>query len=135
MRKLQLRLIAYSLLALVVVLSACAKHEDLPPMLPVSAPPLPTNFTVTSADAITFDLSWSVDDPASAAYWNVWLVDPLTLQPGLLDSTSVTNVTINLGVSLPGAVFGVSTISVENLESEIVFARSEPSPVAARRDP
>jgi hypothetical protein len=109
-------------LAFLMQFTACARHKDFPAMLPVIAPPTPTNFAVTTTDDVIYDLSWSVSDPSSVAMYRIYSLDIFTGAPTVLDTTTATAAQVNTLVPTPGFVFGVSSVSVQNVESRVVFA-------------
>jgi hypothetical protein len=112
------------LLAIVALLAlaACARHDDLPSALVVMEPPVPTDFTVSTDDRISFDLSWNIDDPQSiVSYYRFYVAVPPYMQVARLDTTvvdrSVTLVTED-GLPAPwGMTFCVSSVTTENVES------------------
>jgi hypothetical protein len=109
------------------ILVGCAKHgdEDFPPLLPISEPPVPSAFTVTPANGNTAtDLAWSISDGSLVDYYQIYLVDFL-FGATPLDTTSATS----YQAPFPplGLVFGVSTVTIQNVESRIVSA-SAPLP-------
>lgn len=106
-----------------VLTAACARHDDsVPPMLGVLVSPSPANFTVSSSDYIVWTLSWTIADPTVVRFYLVYTVDPFTGLPELADTAMTTSPPdYNIGVALPGLVWGVSAVSTDNVESSIVF--------------
>ena len=52
---------------IVLLLAACSRHDDLPPVAAVIEPPTPTNFTVLDpGDHINYLLEWQVSAPDDA---------------------------------------------------------------------
>ena len=121
----RVRIIMVALVAIVVVASACARHNDFPPLLPIQEPPVPQNFTVTTPDDQLYDLSWSVDNPSLVAFYQIYTLNLFTGLPEPVDTTTTTAVQINVGTPFPGLTFGVSSITTENVESSAVFAQAE----------
>jgi hypothetical protein len=110
---------------LTVILVACARHDDFPPMLAVIIPPTPSGFTVTTTDNIVWNLSWTNSDPTSVRIFYVYTLDIFTGAPVLLDSTVATSLQANTSIAAPGIVWGVSAISPDNVESSITFASAD----------
>ena len=108
-------------IACILALSACSKHTDFPSMLPIVAPPAPSNFTVTTSNDIVYDLSWTINNPSAVAYYRLYAQDLFTGAPVLADTTMTTAVQVDLQVPVPGVVFGVSSVSNGNVESAIVY--------------
>lgn len=108
----------------IVTLAACSRHGDFPPGLVLVEAPAPTNVAVTTSDNIVYDVSWGVSDSTLVAFFRVYNLDPFTGAPALLDSTVTRAVQINTLIPTPGIVFGVSSVSVGNVESTITFASS-----------
>jgi hypothetical protein len=111
-------------IALIIVLAAilgCAKHKDFPSPLDVKAPPTPTNFTVTMDSLGTYYLDWEVVDSSSVAYYQIYTFDAFA---GLsaFDTTSVSSYQASFGLfKIVGIVWGVSAVTVDNIESVIVY--------------
>lgn len=113
----RMRTLFVAALLIVVVVSACARHEDLPAMLPLVTPPTP-DLSVSTSDSLTFILTWSVSDPnLVVSYYRVYTMIPLL--GTIIDSTSLVNAQVDLGVVLPGLEFGVSSVTFQNVESPI----------------
>ena len=112
----------FAAVLLIVVVSACARHEDLPAPLtilgvPIVAPPTP-DLSVSTTDSLTFILTWSVNDPTGVvSYYRVYTMIPFL--GTIIDSTLVANAQVDLGVVLPGLEFGVSSVTLQNVESAI----------------
>lgn len=104
---------------------ACTSHEDLPPQLNVVTSPIPSNFTVTTSDDITFTLNWTISDPTTVAYYNLYFNNPVAGFE-FVDSTSTTSAQITTQVAFPGAEFGVASVSIGNIESSIAKASAGP---------
>ena len=113
------RIVWITLSLSVALLAACSQHDDnVPPQLPISEPPQPVNFVVSTADSINFDLSWEVDDPSIVDYYFVYseILWPI---PSLeVDTTSSTSVKVNTGIQLP-VRFCVSSVTFQNVESRL----------------
>ena len=85
-----------------------------------SGPPAPGNFTVSTSDNVTYDLSWTISDPTVIRFYRLyWTVGG---PPNLADTTQATSVQLITTVPTPGIVFGVSSVSVGHVESAITFA-------------
>jgi len=125
MKHMNVRIFGLALVAAAVLASACSRHDNFPPMIPVQNPPVPQNFTVTTQDNVTFDLTWSVNNPSLVAYYRLFTLNPLTGAAEPFDTTSVTNVQVNIGAEYPDIVFGVSSITTEHVESAVVYGSKE----------
>jgi hypothetical protein len=124
------RAIALSLfvVAVMATLFACEKREDFPPLLPIDPPPTPTNFQVTSPATLDYDLTWEIDDPDGLVqeYW-IYLYSAITM-PDTIDTTTDTFYFLTLPVELPELHFGVSAVTDQNVESDVVIKPAPPTP-------
>jgi hypothetical protein len=105
-----------------LVLSACARHDDMLPVLEVMEPPVPANLTIVTDDYITFQIAWDIEDPTSmVSYYRLWAATPYT-SAAPLDTTVLTSATIVTQDGLPirGITFCVSSVTTENVESVLV---------------
>ena len=110
-----------ALLILAILLVSCAKHKDFPNPVDVDEPPLPMNFTVEMPDSFTYKLNWSVSDSISVSYYNIYLFDQF-YGPQLVTTTNLTNYQQSyFPLYVVGLVWGVSSVSIDNIESRIVY--------------
>ncbi len=111
-------------LILILFLSvlACSKHDDPPLRIDVIEPPTPFNFTVVSPTPGIFDLSWDIDDPSSVSYYRLYYLDPIYLQLTFADTTAATAIQFDVGAVITELMWGVSSVSIENVEGTIVYA-------------
>jgi hypothetical protein len=112
-------------LGLIVVLAAaCSRHDDsVPPPLGVATAPAPSNFTVATTDFVVWNLSWTISDATNIRFYHIYTQDPFTglaAQPPV-DTVMTTSVQINTIGALPGLVWGVASVSNDNVESTIIF--------------
>lgn len=113
------------------VFAACARHDDMPPPLSVTNPPMPQNLSVTTNDSQTFDLNWDIDDPSVVAnyriYTQVTIIGqtlPIEYQ-GSVDS-NYAQVIFDAPVTGGTIVtFCVGSVTVENVESRLACATAE----------
>jgi hypothetical protein len=69
-----------------------------------------------------YNLDWFVEDSLSVAYYRVFIIDPFT-GPDELDTTSVSTYGFDFRpLAVTGIIWGVSAVSVDNLESRMVSA-------------
>ena len=108
-------------IVLILVVLACSNHDDPPSPLGVSAPPTPTNFTVASPSPGIYDLAWDINNPSAVKYFNLYYLDPFS-GPVFADTTAATSLQVNVGGPVSGLTWGVSSVSVGNVEGHIVFA-------------
>jgi hypothetical protein len=111
-------------LALILMLG-CASHKDFPSAIQVSEPATPANFKVTMPTAGEYFLDWSVGDSTAVSYYRVYILDPYA-GPEEVDTTSASSFHYNFYIPVTDVVWGVSAISVENIESSIVYAWAPP---------
>ncbi len=112
----------FFLLAAVVILVGCAKHNDLPSPMDLNAPPTPANFTVNMPDTGNYFLDWDVVDSLVVDYYQIYTFDPFS-GPEKLVQTSVSNYHMDFRpFPLLGLIWGVSVVSVDNLESRIIYS-------------
>ena len=112
--------ILFAAVLLIVVVSACARHEDLPAPLSLVTPPKP-DLIVSTVDSLTFNLTWSISDVSVVSYYRIYTMIPLlgTTVDETADET-IMNATVGpLGVVVPGLEFGVSSVTFQNVESAI----------------
>jgi hypothetical protein len=105
-----------------LLIFACSKHDDPPPQISVIEPPIPTNFTVTSPTPGIFDLSWDVGDPSAVNYYRLYYLDPFFSQLTFADTTAATSIQFDVGAAITELMWGVSSVTVENVEGTIVYA-------------
>lgn len=108
----------------ILVFCACAKHDDLPPAIDVIEPPVPADLTIQTTDFMTFQLSWTVDDPSVVAYYRIYSRFDFS-SPALEDTSTVTSVQVTSTIPIPGVIFCVSTVTLENVESVLVCETAE----------
>jgi hypothetical protein len=106
---------------MLLLLAGCSQHGDVPPMLPIVEAPAPSSFTVTTADSIIYDLSWTNTEPSTVAFYQLYNLDLFTGFPAFIDTTAATAAQIDVVIPVPGLVFGVSSVSTSNVESRITF--------------
>jgi len=80
---------------------------------------------VSTTDAVVYDLSWTTSDATVTSYYNLYIFNPFTGTTEMFDSTTTTAVQVNTTTPTPGIVFGVSAVSIDNLESGPVFSAAE----------
>jgi hypothetical protein len=104
-----------------VVLSACEKRDDFPPLLPLSAPPPPSDLTIEKTSPTLYTLDWDIVDPDSVvSFFNVYGEGFLGAE--FIDSTFAPPVQIDVLVPAQGTMrFGVSSVSDQNVEGAIVW--------------
>jgi hypothetical protein len=110
---------------LVLVLVACARHDDPLPPIDVVEPPAPKNLIVETTDQITYHLSWEIDDPMGVKkYFRVYSRFQSS-SPAFEDTTSTTAVQVVAPLPIPGISFCVSTVTHENVESRLLCEPAE----------
>ena len=106
----------------VLLIISCAKHENFPNEVNVNQPPTPADFVVTMCPDGNYTLNWFVQDSLSVSYYRVFVIDPYT-GPDELDTTSVSNYAIDFRpLIVTGIIWGVSAVSVDNIEGRMVSA-------------
>jgi hypothetical protein len=108
-------------IALVLLLAACSADLTLPPEIDGIVPPAPENFTVTTTDHITYDLSWTISDPTVIRFYRLYYV--AGGPPVLADTSAATSVQVT--TNIPFIVFGVTSVSTDDIEGPAVFATAE----------
>jgi hypothetical protein len=105
-----------------LVLWGCDSREDFPPTLPITPPPTPTNFVVTSPAPLQYDLEWSINDPDGVVkeYW-IYAYSSISL-PDTVGTTTETSYPVETSFEVPGLVFGVSAVSFQNVESDLAIS-------------
>jgi hypothetical protein len=98
----------------------CSKHESPPAPLAIPVPPKPMDFRVTMPTEGDYYLDWWVEDSTAVDHYRVYIYDR-SLGPTLVDTTSVSDYHYNFYMPILGVIWGVSAVSVENVESEIVY--------------
>ncbi|MBI4720709.1 MAG: hypothetical protein HY770_05735 [Chitinivibrionia bacterium] len=113
------------LILIPLILLSCAKHNDFPPAVDVAEPPVPADFTVTMPDLGVYELDWHVADSSLVSYYRIYIYSLYT-GPEEVDTTSVSEYYTDFGFPVTEVIWGVSSISVENVESKIVYASAAP---------
>jgi hypothetical protein len=113
-----------------LLLVACSEDLTLPPLLTdvLVVPPAPGNFTVTTSDNMVFDLDWTISDPTVVKFYRIWWeLDGFSAPIDTTVATSWTNMDTDFRfpIPVPGIFWGVSSVSVDNVESRIVFGSAE----------
>jgi hypothetical protein len=118
-------LLALSLLSVLGLMSVCEKREDFPQLLDVTVPPRPGNLDVQRVDAINYHLTWTIDDPDNVVReYRVWSVNSFT-PPDTIGTTVELFADVNTVIPITGLVFGVSSVTIQNVESDIA---TKPAP-------
>jgi hypothetical protein len=109
-----------------LALLACEKREDFPPKYDITIPPQPYNLSVTYVEAQrVYDLTWEIDDPDQLVEeYFVYLSSGLAA-PDTIGTTTTTSFTYNWPLNLSGLIFGVTSVSDENVESDPATAVTE----------
>ena len=68
----------------VLVLVACSRHDDLPPVFELIDPPMPTDLRVETVDNITFLLTWEIADTSVVREY--WIYSQIEILPGVTTS-------------------------------------------------
>lgn len=125
------RQIVIALFLVSFLFSACARHDDMPPPLAVTTPPVPQNLTVTTVDNQTFDLNWDVDDSSVVDYYKVYTQVTVLGQPfpmeyqGDVESNYAQVIFDTPATSGTEVTFCVSSVTVENVEGQLACAMAE----------
>ncbi len=115
------------LLVVACTFFSCEERQDFPQPLAVSVPPKPYNLVVTSVEPAPgeivweYDLTWEVADPTAVKIYRIYIVGNSGLKEMAGTSEELQVALLWVG-SLEGTVFGVSAVSVENVESDLATA-------------
>lgn len=109
-------------LVLIFVLLACSKHDDLPMRVDVIEPPAPFDVTVFSPAPGVFNLSWDIGDPSVVSYYRLYYLDPFFFDLTFADTTASTSIQFDVGAAITDLIWGVSSVTIENIEGRIVYA-------------
>jgi len=114
---------------IILVLVACAQHDDILPPLDVTEPPTPRNLLVETTDHITFLLSWEIDDPSSIVKkYRIYSEFEGFAAPVLEGDTDTTAIQVSTQVPIPPVLalgFCVSAVSEDSVESRLTCASAE----------
>lgn|GEM_PF-2347664 len=119
------RIVAIGILLSAWSVSGCKKHGDLPAPLGVSVPPTVTNLVVNNPQALDYDISWDIADPSVVRMYRVYaVVRGLNGRDSaeLADSTTSTSFLATLAIPIAGVRFGVTVVTLENVEGAMVVA-------------
>lgn len=111
---------ALALTAWVTILG-CAQHKDFPMQQTYIPPPAIQNLAITSVGGGKYDLTWSVADPTVVKYYRVYSFNQFGVASPV-DTTATPSAGIDLGFELGGVPFGVTSITVENVEGAMAVA-------------
>jgi hypothetical protein len=130
------RIFALGIVAMGILTLGCSKHENFPAVFNVTAPPTPSSLVVTNPSGSNYDLSWSISDATNVQTYRVYLISPVGVDPtsgeliydeSLLIESPTTSIMIDTVLPvLPGSDFGVSAVSLDNVEGAMT---REPAPV------
>lgn len=102
-----------------LVLTGCEKREDQPSVLDVTPPPRPFNLEIVKTSTTIYTLTWQIDDPSTVvSEYRVYSINSFG-PPDLLGTTDQLTAEIDTVVELGGLVFGVSAVTIENVESDV----------------
>jgi hypothetical protein len=111
---------------LVLVLGGCPKHENFPTALEITVPPTPSNFNITvPSSSTTYTFEWEISDPASVKGYRLYNIGLFATPELLADETTITGTEVTppaFGYSLSGLQFGVSAVSIDNVEGPMAVA-------------
>lgn len=107
-------------------LAACEKREDFPPQYNMVIPPTPTDLSATwVAGSSQYDLTWNIqDDDNLVDVFFVYLSTGLEA-PDTIGTTTSTSFSFSWPFELSGLVFGVSSVSAQNVESDLAITVTE----------
>jgi hypothetical protein len=106
-------------LILLVAVSGCSQHGDLPTELDLVPAPAVTIDDIQDNSDGTYRVTFSVADDTAVQYYRVYLLNPLTGQMELVGTVSGTNeagIDLQSGQSISDYPFGISAVTVENVE-------------------
>jgi hypothetical protein len=109
-----------------LALAACEKREDFPPQYNLVIPPTPTNLSVTWVQQSSqYDITWDIDDPDNLVdVFFVYLSTGLE-PPDTIGTTTNQTFSLTWPFELSGLVFGVTSVSEQNVESDAAIAVTE----------
>lgn len=113
------------ILCMVLLMAACAKHDDFPQAVDVTEPQVPAQFTVSMPDMGIYELDWQVADSTQVSYYRIYIYDPYT-GPTEFDQTTVSEYYYEFPFAVTDVIWGVSAVSLENVESKIVYGIAPP---------
>jgi hypothetical protein len=109
--------VALSLLSLLVLLG-CDSRNELPAVLGITPPPQPANLNIQKTSPTMYELTWTIDNPTAVSEFRVYSVGPFG-PPELIGATDQTQTDVDTVIPVTGIVFGVSSVTVENVESDL----------------
>jgi hypothetical protein len=109
------------LLFIPVIFLSCSKHDNFPMAIDVASPQVPANFIVEMPDIGIYELDWEVADSTQVSYYRIYIFDPFS-GPAAFDETAVSEYYYEFPIAVTEVVWGVSSVSIENVESKIVYA-------------
>lgn len=110
-----------SIVFIALAVFACARHDDFPPspsQIGFIESPRPDTLIVTLLDSANVDyrLDWTISDESAVDYYRVYM--EILVLGVVMDTTSARTYRPQPG--LPYLSFGVSSVSLGNVESSIV---------------
>jgi hypothetical protein len=106
------------------VLFGCEKREDFPPKLDIIPPPSVANFQVVKVDTVlgfldVFELNWDLADTTVVDHYKIYALVGFTADY-IDDSDGPPQEVTTLATE--GLVFGVSSVTFQNVEGNPAFA-------------
>lgn len=124
--------VVLSLMSLLVLLG-CESRNELPGVLGITPPPQPANLDIQKTSPTMYELTWTIDDPSTVvSEYRVYSVSAFA-PPELIGSTTQTQTDVDTVIPVTGIVFGVSAVTVENVESDLISAAAPDTVLTANR--
>jgi hypothetical protein len=105
-------------LALAVFVAGCSQHSDTPTKYSFTPAPKVSNVQVTGVpgEPGVYDVTWDVDDDTAVANYRIYVFDPFTGAPELVGEPTTPSAQVVVGLEIGGLAFGVTAVTVENVE-------------------
>jgi hypothetical protein len=114
--------------ALVVFVLGCSQHDDTPTRHSFIPAPAITSLNIIDDGGGKYTITWNVDDDTAVQYYRVYWFNFLTGALEKVAEPSGTQQGVDIGLEAGGLVFGVSAVTVENIEGAMATAVTpEPS--------
>jgi hypothetical protein len=115
-----------------LLLTGCEKREDFPTAIDVAEPPRPYDLEVVKTSATMYTLTWTIDDPSLLVdEYKVYSVSAFGQE--LLGTTDQLQTDVDTVLPLTGLVFGVSSVTTQNVESDLTTAAAPDTILTANR--
>lgn len=102
--------------------AGCSQHGDLPTQQTYIPPPDITSLEIFDQGGGLYDIDWEVADDTGVSFYRVYAFGLLSGLPELALETEDTIAGVDVGAQIGGLRFGVTAVTIENVEGAMATA-------------